>query len=66
MASKNPPSTSVTPPSISVVSETGDFEYKRELAQQLVRRFGYHAARETCILNRWEGVLQAVTRADTH
>lgn len=59
MASKNPSSTSVT-------NETGDFEYKRELAQQLVRRFGYHAARETCILNHWEGVLQAVTRADTH
>lgn len=38
----------------------GDFEYKRELAHQLIKRFGVTAARQTCIENKWEEVLQAV------
>jgi hypothetical protein len=47
-------------------SEIIDFEYRRELAQQLVKRFGFQAARETCIAHHWEGVLQAVNRFSTH
>ncbi len=38
----------------------GDFEYKRELAHQLIKRFGVTAARQTCVENKWDGVLQAV------
>ena len=38
----------------------GDFEYKRELAHQLVKRFGVAVARQTCIENKWDEVLSAV------
>jgi hypothetical protein len=38
----------------------GDFEYKRVLAHQLIKRFGVTAARQTCIQNKWDEVLQAV------
>ena len=44
----------------------GDFEYKRELAHQLIKRFGVTAARQTCIQNKWEEVLQAVNLVRTH
>ena len=44
----------------------GDFEYKRELAHQLIKRFGVTAARQTCIQNKWEEVLQAVNLVRSH
>lgn len=44
----------------------GDFEYKRELAHQLIKRFGVTAARQTCIENKWEEVLQAVNLVRAH
>lgn len=44
----------------------GDFEYKRELAHQLIKRFGVTAARQTCIQNKWDEVLQAVNLVRTH
>ena len=43
-----------------------DFEYKQELAYQMVKRFGLAAARQTCIENRWHGVLEAVNSVRTH
>ena len=44
----------------------GDFEYKRELAHQLIKRFGITAARQTCIENKWDEVLQAVNLVRQH
>ncbi len=44
----------------------GDIEYKRELAKQLIKRFGVTAARQTCIQNKWDEVLQAVNLVKTH
>lgn len=44
----------------------GDFEYKRELAHQLIKRFGVTAARQTCVQNKWDEVLQAVNLVRTH
>lgn len=44
----------------------GDFEYKRELAHQLIKRFGVTAARQTCIENKWDEVLQAVNLVRSH
>lgn len=44
----------------------GDFEYKRELAHQLIKRFGVTAARQTCIQNKWDEVLLAVNLVRTH
>ena len=41
-------------------------EYKNELARQLVKRFGFNAARKTCIVHDWEGVLQEVNRFSSH
>ncbi|MCC3862278.1 hypothetical protein [Pseudemcibacter aquimaris] len=43
-----------------------DFAYKRELAHQLIRRFGITAARQTCVQNKWEEVLQAVNMVRSH
>lgn len=43
----------------------GDFEYKRELAHQLIKRFGVTAARQTCVENKWDDVLQAVNLVRT-
>lgn len=45
---------------------THDFEYKKELAYQLVKRFGLTAARQTCIENKWDEVLKAVETVRTH
>lgn len=45
---------------------SSDFEYKRELAFQLVKRFGITAARQTCIENKWDEVLKAVDSVRTH
>ena len=44
----------------------GDFEYKRELAHQLIKRFGITAARQTCIQNKWDAVLLAVNLVRAH
>ncbi|MBL4602805.1 MAG: hypothetical protein JKY84_08670 [Emcibacteraceae bacterium] len=44
----------------------GDFEYKRELAHQLIKRFGVAAARQTCLQNKWDEVLLAVNLVRTH
>ncbi|MCP5382967.1 MAG: hypothetical protein H6912_11445 [Kordiimonadaceae bacterium] len=44
----------------------GDFEYKQELAQQLIKRFGVAAARQTCIQNKWDEVLRAVNMVRAH
>ena len=44
----------------------GDFEYKRELAHQLIKRFGVTAARQTCIENKWDEVLLAVNLVRRH
>ncbi|MEZ5758112.1 MAG: hypothetical protein R3D86_07820 [Emcibacteraceae bacterium] len=44
----------------------GDFEYKQELAQQLIKRFGVATARQTCIQNKWDEVLQAVNMVRAH
>ncbi len=43
-----------------------DFEYKKELAFQLVKRFGMTAARQTCIQNKWDEVLKAVDSVKAH
>ncbi len=45
---------------------SSNFEYKKELAFQLVKRFGITAARQTCIENRWDEVLQAVDSVRSH
>lgn len=52
--------------SMSKYPVKGDFEYKRELAHQLIKRFGVTAARQTCIENKWDEVLQAVNLVRTH
>lgn len=44
----------------------GDFEYKKELAHKLVKRFGLAAAKQTCIDNQWHGVLQVVNTVRSH
>lgn len=43
-----------------------NFEYKKELAFQLVKRFGMTAARQTCIQNKWDEVLKAVDSVRVH
>ncbi|WP_165777001.1 hypothetical protein [Paremcibacter congregatus] len=43
-----------------------NFEYKKELAFQLVKRFGMTAARQTCIANKWDDVLKAVDSVRPH
>jgi len=45
---------------------SGNFEYKKELAFQLVKRFGMTAARQTCIQNKWDEVLKAVDSVRVH
>jgi len=45
---------------------TNNFEYKKELAFQLVKRFGMTAARQTCIQNKWDEVLKAVDSVRAH
>lgn len=45
---------------------SNNFEYKKELAFQLVKRFGMTAARETCIQNKWDEVLKAVDSVRAH
>ncbi|MBL4800615.1 MAG: hypothetical protein JKY45_01905 [Emcibacter sp.] len=45
---------------------SNNFEYKRELAFQLVKRFGMTAARQTCIQNKWDEVLKAVDSVRVH
>lgn len=45
---------------------SNNFEYKKELAFQLVKRFGMTAARQTCIANKWDEVLKAVDSVRTH
>ncbi len=45
---------------------SNNFEYKKELAFQLVKRFGMTAARETCIQNKWDEVLKAVDSVKAH
>jgi len=45
---------------------SSNFEYKKELAYQLVKRFGLTAARQTCIENKWDEVLKAVDTVRTH
>lgn len=45
---------------------SNNFEYKKELAFQLVKRFGMTAARQTCIQNNWDEVLQAVDSVRIH
>jgi|GEM_PF-1494128 len=47
-------------------SASGEFEYKQELAYQLVKRLGLAAARQTCIENQWHGVLKAVNSVRPH
>jgi len=47
-------------------SENENFEYKKELAFQLVKRFGLTAARRTCEENRWDEVLKAVNSVRSH
>ena len=44
----------------------GDFEYKRELAHQLIKRFGVTAAKKTCVENKWDEVLRAVNLVRGH
>ncbi|MDG1994953.1 MAG: hypothetical protein P8J14_00535 [Emcibacteraceae bacterium] len=44
----------------------GDFEYKRVLAHQLIKIFGVNAARQTCVQNKWDDVLQAVNLVRAH
>ncbi len=46
--------------------QSNNFEYKRELAFQLVRRFGLAGARQTCIQNNWDEVLKAVDSVRGH
>ncbi len=57
-----------TEPYISSSEKTSEktLEYKNELARQLVKRFGFNAARKTCIIHDWEGVLQEVNRFSSH
>jgi hypothetical protein len=43
-----------------------DFEYKRELAHQLIKRFGITAARQTCKQNKWDDVLLAINLVRSH
>ncbi len=43
-----------------------NFEYKKELAFQLVKRFGLTGARQTCIENKWDEVLKAVDSVRSH
>ncbi len=45
---------------------SNNFEYKKELAFQLVKRFGMTAARQTCIQNKWDEVLKAVDSVRVH
>ena len=45
---------------------SSNFEYKKELAFQLVKRFGMTAARQTCIQNKWDEVLKAVDSVRIH
>jgi len=45
---------------------SNNFEYKRELAFQLVKRFGMTVARQTCIQNKWDEVLKAVDSVRVH
>ena len=45
---------------------SNNFEYKKELAFQLVKRFGMTAARQTCIQNKWDEVLKAVDSVRIH
>jgi len=45
---------------------SSNFEYKKELAFQLVKRFGMTAARQTCIQNKWDDVLKAVDSVRIH
>ncbi|MBL4612190.1 MAG: hypothetical protein JKY91_00455 [Emcibacter sp.] len=45
---------------------SSNFEYKKELAFQLVKRFGMTAARQTCIQNKWDEVLKAVDSVRVH
>lgn len=47
-------------------TEPENFEYKKELAFQLVKRFGLTAARRTCEENRWQEVLKAVNSVRSH
>tara|TARA_B100001540_G_scaffold283834_1_gene275679 strand:+ start:7286 stop:7498 length:213 start_codon:yes stop_codon:yes gene_type:complete len=35
-------------------------KHREELAQQLIRRLGFAGARQTCVENHWEGVLEAI------
>ncbi len=51
---------------ISEYPVKGDFEYKRELAHQLIKRFGVTVARQTCVENKWDDVLQAVNLVRAH
>ncbi|VAW04882.1 hypothetical protein MNBD_ALPHA01-1103 [hydrothermal vent metagenome] len=48
------------------VRASNNFEYKKELAFQLVKRFGMTAARQTCIENKWDEVLKAVDSVRAH
>jgi hypothetical protein len=36
------------------------FRHSKELAHQLIRHLGIHAARKTCTENQWSGVLAAI------
>ncbi len=48
------------------IRTSNNFEYKKELAFQLVKRFGMTAARQTCIENKWDEVLKAVDSVRAH